>query len=119
MGGKIITELREKLGLSQTELSEALGLAGPNVISRWETGRRVPNEAVRRLICYLHDLPSPEAGHCSKTEELRKRPLRMLMHMEQIGRQSNDGCKKTSPVKFRQYPEDCVRAHFFGNGGRR
>ncbi len=61
MGGNVITELREKLGLSQTELSEALGLAGPNVVSRWETGRRVPNEAVRRLICYLNDLPSPEA----------------------------------------------------------
>lgn len=61
MNGGVISELREKLGMSQTELSDALGLAGPNVISRWETGRRVPNEAVRRLINYLNDLPGAEA----------------------------------------------------------
>jgi DNA-binding transcriptional regulator YiaG len=57
----MIAQFRRKLGMSQSEFAFALGLAGANVVSRWETGRRAPNEAVRRVIRYLNELPSPEA----------------------------------------------------------
>lgn len=57
MSANEVANLRNKLGLNQEELSEALGLAGHNTISRWEIGLRTPNEAIRRLICLLNDLP--------------------------------------------------------------
>ena len=53
--------LRNKLGIKQDELSEALGLYSKNTVSRWETGLRKPQELVRRLICLLNDLPKKEA----------------------------------------------------------
>ena len=56
-----VTKLRMKLGMNQTELADALGLAGPNVVSRWETGRRKRPEPTRRLLCLLNDLPKTEA----------------------------------------------------------
>jgi DNA-binding transcriptional regulator YiaG len=58
---KEIQRLREKLGLSQDELANALGLAGKNVVSRWETGERNPSEALRRLFSIWLKLPTPEA----------------------------------------------------------
>jgi len=56
-----VQNLREKLGLSQEELADALGLAGKNVVSRWETGERKPSEALRRLFLIWLGLPAPEA----------------------------------------------------------
>lgn len=53
--------LRIRLGLTQAELARALGLANGNVIWRWESGSRAPNEALRRLFCYLNDLTENEA----------------------------------------------------------
>lgn len=56
-----VQNLREKLELSQEDLAEALGLAGKNVVSRWETGERKPSEALRRLFLIWLGLPTPEA----------------------------------------------------------
>ena len=61
MSAKEVERLRMKLGLSQAELAEALGLAGRGVVYRWESGARAPNEALRRLFCYLDDLSEDEA----------------------------------------------------------
>ena len=55
-------KLRKKLGLSQDELAECLGLAGRNVVSRWTTGRRAIPEPVRRLLYFLNKLPVDEAN---------------------------------------------------------
>jgi len=61
MSSNEIQKLRAKLEISQAELSEAFGLYDGNTISRWETGLRKPNEIIRRLFCFLNDLPSKEA----------------------------------------------------------
>lgn len=61
MSANIVTELRNKLGLKQDELSEAFGLYDGTTVSRWETGFRKPNEAIRRMLCLLNDLPRKEA----------------------------------------------------------
>ena len=58
---KDVHKLREKLELSQEDLAEALGLAGKNVVSRWETGERKPSEALRRLFSIWLGLPVSEA----------------------------------------------------------
>lgn len=44
MAANEVANLRQKLGIPQEALSEALGLYGFSTISRWETGLRKPNE---------------------------------------------------------------------------
>ena len=61
-----VINLRNKLGLNQEELSKSLGILGLNTISRWETGLRKPNETIRRLFCWLNDLPKQEAEEIIK-----------------------------------------------------
>ena len=61
MAGKAILQLREKLGLSQEDLAQALGVQGRLTVYRWETGSRKPSEIIRRLILLLNDLPEREA----------------------------------------------------------
>lgn len=56
-----VTELRNKLEISQDDLSDLLGIEGQNTISRWERGHRKPIETIRRLVCLLNDLPKKEA----------------------------------------------------------
>jgi len=45
-----IKELRKKVGLTQTEFGERLGVKG-NTITTYETGARIPSEAVIKAIC--------------------------------------------------------------------
>jgi transcriptional regulator with XRE-family HTH domain len=40
--GARIRDLRERRGLTQDVLAERCGVYGPNVVSRWESGRQVP-----------------------------------------------------------------------------
>ena len=61
MANKEILSLRNKIGLSQKQLAQALGLESAGTIYRWENGLRAPNEALRRIFCYLDDLPEEKA----------------------------------------------------------
>ena len=45
-----IKELRNSLGLNQTEFSKKLGIA-PNTISSYESGARIPSDAIIKSIC--------------------------------------------------------------------
>ncbi len=47
-----IVALRERLGLSQSELAELTGI-GKATISRWERGRMLPNRAMARYLSLL------------------------------------------------------------------
>ena len=67
MSAKNVKRLRERLGLSQEDLARALGLHGKGAIYRWEDGLRKPGETLRRLICYLNDLPIGEAQKLLET----------------------------------------------------
>jgi putative zinc finger/helix-turn-helix YgiT family protein len=51
-----IRAIRERLGLTQSELARLLHL-GANTISRWESGRNVQTEAMEMLLRLLRDLP--------------------------------------------------------------
>ena len=66
MAANELLGLRNKLEMNQEEFSEAFGLYGRNTISRWETGQRAPNEALRRVFCLLNDLPKKEAQEIIK-----------------------------------------------------
>jgi putative zinc finger/helix-turn-helix YgiT family protein len=51
-----IRAIREKFGLTQSELAHLLHL-GANTISRWESGRNVQTEAMEMLLRLIRDLP--------------------------------------------------------------
>jgi putative zinc finger/helix-turn-helix YgiT family protein len=51
-----IRALRERFGLTQSELAHLLHL-GANTISRWESGRNVQTEAMEMLLRLIRDLP--------------------------------------------------------------
>lgn len=45
--GQLIKYWRLRHGYSQAELAERIGVASPNVIAMWETGRRKPQKQYR------------------------------------------------------------------------
>lgn len=52
--GEDIVALREKLGVTQDQLSDALG-CGKKSISRWENGREFPTQLVNSLLRLLEE----------------------------------------------------------------
>lgn len=66
MSAKEVLKLRQKLEITQEELANALGLHGKEVICRWETGTREPNEALQRLFRYLNEATRAEAERIIK-----------------------------------------------------
>jgi putative zinc finger/helix-turn-helix YgiT family protein len=54
-----IRSIRERLGLTQAELTRLLRLGG-NTVSRWESGRNVQSAAMDLLLRMLRDLPGAE-----------------------------------------------------------
>lgn len=53
---------REKLGLTQDELAQVLGLAGKKTISHFETGFRTPSPLISAVMSYLGSLPEKKAA---------------------------------------------------------
>lgn len=51
-----ISDLRRRLGLSQTELEDLLGL-GPKVVTRWETGRVIQEKTADVVLRLLATAP--------------------------------------------------------------
>jgi len=54
-------DVREKLGLSQREMAQAMGVH-PMTWSKWERGERRPDNAAMRLmelLCWLRDKRGP------------------------------------------------------------
>lgn len=49
-----VKEIRTKLGLTQTELAELLGLSGQARIGEYETGKRLPSLSMK-IVLYLLD----------------------------------------------------------------
>lgn len=71
--GERVKELRTKMGLSQKELGEALGV-GNTAIAKWESRGSVPSEYLAKLsgelgcsVDYLLGLPAVGAGGVSPT----------------------------------------------------
>lgn len=53
--------IREKLGLTQEELSELLGLSGRKPISHFETGFRKPSPLIQAIMSLLGSLSERKA----------------------------------------------------------
>ena len=65
-------EIREKLGLKQSELAELFGLAGRNAVTHYETGFRNPNRLIVTLMEIFSEWPE------KKSQELRAEILKRM-----------------------------------------
>lgn len=61
MSPKQFKEIREKLGLTQAELADLLGMSGKMPISHYETGFRTPGVLVAAVMMHLDSLPERKA----------------------------------------------------------
>ena len=72
--GKFIAERRKKKGLTQVELAERLGVSNRSV-SKWETGRCLPDYSLFQDLCELLDITINElmSGEVITKDEYQKR----------------------------------------------
>lgn len=65
---------REKLGLTQEQLAEVIGVSGKVTISHYETGFRKPSLLTEALISLLNSLPERKANELIEqiSEHIRK-----------------------------------------------
>lgn len=76
-----IKKIREKVGLTQTELAEILGVSGKVPISHYETGFRSPSLLTLAFLSLLNSLSEKKANDL--IELLRE-------HMKKVKRQQKD-----------------------------
>ncbi len=72
MTGNQFKSIREKLGLSQDELAQILGLSGKQAVSNIETGFRNPSRLTVALMQVFLDLPE------KRSKELRELLVKYL-----------------------------------------
>jgi transcriptional regulator with XRE-family HTH domain len=76
-----IKKIREKIGLTQAELAEILGVSGKVPISHYETGFRSPSLLTLAFLSLLNSLPE------KKTKDL----IELIReHMKKVKRQQKD-----------------------------
>lgn len=70
-----IRQLRERFGLTQTEISNALGLGG-KTWARWETGRERPSRSLNNMLVFLHNgkLTLEDFEHVAIREDVSSDP---------------------------------------------
>ncbi len=75
-------EIREKMGLTQTDLSEIFGLSGRLPITHYETGFRKPSKLIAALMLLFDQLPEKKSAELRDLilNEMRtaKKPKRKL-----------------------------------------
>lgn len=75
-------EIRENMGLTQTELSEIFGLSGRLPITHYETGFRQPSKLIAALMELFDQLPKKKSAELRDLilNEMRtaKKPKRKL-----------------------------------------
>lgn len=64
--GKFIAERRKAQGLTQSQLAEQLGITD-RAISKWETGRSLPDVSVMQYLCRLLKITVANIGMCRRT----------------------------------------------------
>ena len=67
--GKFIAEMRRKQNLTQKQLAEKIGVSDKTV-SKWETGRSMPDNAILLDICLILDISVNELLCGEKLDEL-------------------------------------------------
>ena len=66
--GKFIAESRKKKNLTQEQLAELLGVNN-RTVSRWETGRTMPDISLYKLLCEILDISVEELINGEKTKK--------------------------------------------------
>ena len=72
--GNLIYELRMKANLTQDELAYKLGLTN-KAVSKWETGKNIPDLAIIKQICSDYDISIDELLDGSTKENIKNRKL--------------------------------------------
>lgn len=80
--GKFISECRKAKGWTQNQLAEKLGITD-KAVSKWETGRSMPDLSLFTPLCNLLDISLNEllAGEHIPEEELREKTDKVLMEV--------------------------------------
>lgn len=77
-------EIRERLGLTQADLAEILGLSGKQPISHIETGFRNPSPLSQAIMSVVDELPEKKAKELleliRKHVKAAKRPKKVKKH---------------------------------------
>ena len=78
--GAFISERRKAKGWTQSQLAEKLGITD-KAISKWETGRSMPDLSLFMPLCTLLDVTLNElfAGECIAEEKLKEKADEVLM----------------------------------------
>lgn len=98
-----IKKLRNTLELTQTEFADKLGLAR-NSIASYESGRRVPNDAIIKLICKEFNVDYFWLTEGANVDMFMKLPSTL---MEKLSEQYNLNKKSQMVLKtYLEAPED-------------
>jgi transcriptional regulator with XRE-family HTH domain len=82
LAGASIRALRERLGVSQDQLSEVLG-CGKKSLSRWENGREYPSQLVNTLLRLLEtNKVTPEDIRAARQPRLT--PCEKIVHFPPV-----------------------------------
>jgi len=78
--GKFITKCRKEKNLTQAQLAEKLNITD-RAVSKWETGRSMPDLSLLMPLCTLLDITLNElfAGECIAEENLKEKADEILM----------------------------------------
>lgn len=69
--GRFISECRKQKGLTQAQLAEALGVSD-KTISRWETGKTMPDLSFYEPLCEILDIQISELLYARKMTDKEK-----------------------------------------------
>lgn len=69
--GRFISECRKQKGLTQAQLAEALGVSDKS-ISRWETGKTMPDLSFYEPLCEILDIQISELLYARKMTDKEK-----------------------------------------------
>ena len=93
--GAFIAENRKKLGLTQVQLAEQLGVSNKSV-SKWERGVCLPDVSLYQPLCGILDITLAEffAGEKLSEETLVRRTEETIMEVSMEGKQNVNKLKK-------------------------
>ena len=103
--GHFIAEKRRAKNLTQEQLAELLGVSN-KTISKWETGKSIPDYSVVELLCKELNITIPEllAGKDNKSEsipEYTKEQVDLLLYkVEQMEKEKKKEKKKRNIMHF-------------------
>lgn len=88
--GKFIAERRKRMGLTQAELAEALGLTD-RAVSKWETGRSLPDPAIMLALCEILKINVTDllCGEVVTVENYNEQMEKRLLEMVEEKRRSD------------------------------